>query len=127
MLDYVDYILNKPEVDVIELDKNDQMVINEEKDFLPENFDVESVAGYTSFLNNKMNEEFPEHYVRNMSRLIRKTVLETYMEIFNNISDKNNVTFIDIYKYAENDFRFKSKLNEALRNRSLNIKNYSKL
>ena len=30
MLDYVDYILNKPEVDVIELDK----------DFLPENFDV---------------------------------------------------------------------------------------
>lgn len=127
MLDYVDYILNKPEVDVIELDKNDQMVINEEKDFLPENFDVESIAGYTSFLNNKMNEDSSEHYVRNMSRLIRKTVLETYMEIFNNISDKNNVTFIDIYKYAENDFRFKSKLNEALRNRSLNIKNYSKL
>ena len=127
MLDYVDYILNKPEVEVIELDKNDQMVINEEKDFLPENFDVESIVGYTTFLNNKINEDSPEHYVRNMNRLIRKTVLDTYMEIFNNISGKNNVTFIDIYKYAENDFRFKSKLNEALRNRSLNIKNYSNL
>lgn len=127
MLDYVDYILNKPEVDVIELDKNDQIVINEEKDFLPENFDVESIAGYTSFLNNKMNEEFPEHYVRNMSRLIRKSLLDAYIEVFNNINNKTGLTFVDIYKHAENDFRFKSKLNEALRNRSLNIKNYSNL
>ena len=127
MLNYVDYILNKPEVDVIKLDKNDQMVINEEKDFLPENFDVESIVGYTSFLNDKMNKEFPEHYVRNMSRLIRKTVLDTYMEIFNNINDKTNLAFVDIYKHAENNFRFKSKLNEALRNRSLNIKNRSNL
>lgn len=117
MKDYVQHILKK---DLKDLSLFERQVISEEQRFLRDGFSLGPIQSYVDFLNSKIKNldslsESNVHVIKNLGKVTRRDLMQCHIDIVNNLGDiKEEYTYGDIYRHANNNVDLKDRLNKAL-------------
>ena len=103
MKDYVQHILKK---DLKDLSLFERQVVSEEQRFLRDGFSLGPIQSYVDFLNSK---------IKNLGKVTRRDLMQCHIDIVNNLGDiKEEYTYGDIYRHANDNVDLKERLNKAL-------------
>lgn len=117
MKDYVQHILKK---DLKDLSLFERQVISEEQRFLRDGFSLGPIQSYVDFLNSKIKNldslsESNVHVIKNLGKVTRRDLMQCHIDIVNNLGDiKEEYTYGDIYRHANDNVDLKDRLNKAL-------------
>lgn len=117
MKDYVQHILKK---DLKDLSLFERQVISEEQRFLRDGFSLGPIQSYVDFLNSKIKNldslsESNVHVIKNLGKVTRRDLMQCHIDIVNNLGDiKEEYTYGDIYRHANDNVDLKERLNKAL-------------
>ena len=120
MKDYVQHILKK---DLKDLSLFERQVISEEQRFLRDGFSLGPIQSYVDFLNSKIKNldslsESNVHVIKNLGKVTRRDLMQCHIDIVNNLGDiKEEYTYGDIYRHANDNVDLKERLNKALHER----------
>ena len=126
MKDYVQHILKK---DLKDLSLFERQVISEEQRFLRDGFSLGPIQSYVDFLNSKIKNldslsESNVHVIKNLGKVTRRDLMQCQIDIVNNLGDiKEEYTYGDIYRHANDNVDLKERLNKALYERIKYMKN----
>lgn len=128
MKDYVQHILKK---DLKDLSLFERQVISEEQRFLRDGFSLGPIQSYVDFLNSKIKNldslsESNVHVIKNLGKVTRRDLMQCHIDIVNNLGDiKEEYTYGDIYRHANDNVDLKDRLNKALHERIKYMKHVS--
>lgn len=128
MKDYVQHILKK---DLKDLSLSERQVISEEQRFLRDGFSLGPIQSYVDFLNSKIKNldslsESNVHVIKNLGKVTRRDLMQCHIDIVNNLGDiKEEYTYGDIYRHANDNVDLKDRLNKALHERIKYMKHVS--
>lgn len=117
MKDYVQHILKK---DLKDLSLFERQVISEEQRFLRDGFSLGPIQSYVDFLNSKIKNldslsESNVHVIKNLGKVTRRDLMQCHIDIVNKLGDvKEEYTYGDIYRHANDNVDLKERLNKAL-------------
>ena len=117
MKDYVQHILKK---DLKDLSLFERQVVSEEQRFLRDGFSLGPIQSYVDFLNSKIKNldslsESNVHVIKNLGKVTRRDLMQCHIDIVNNLGDvKEEYTYGDIYRHANDNVDLKERLNKAL-------------
>lgn len=120
MKDYVQHILKK---DLKDLSLFERQVISEEQRFLRDGFSLGPIQSYVDFLNSKIKNldslsESNVHFIKNLGKVTRRDLMQCHIDIVNKLGDiKEEYTYGDIYRHANDNTDLKERLNKALHER----------
>lgn len=128
MKDYVQHILKK---DLKDLSLFERQVISEEQRFLRDGFSLGPIQSYVDFLNSKIKNldslsESNVHVIKNLGKVTRRDLMQCHIDIVNKLGDiKEEYTYGDIYRHANDNTDLKERLNKALHERIKYMKHVS--
>ena len=128
MKDYVQHILKK---DLKDLSLFERQVISEEQRFLRDGFSLGPIQSYVDFLNSKIKNldslsESNVHVIKNLGKVTRRDLMQCHIDIVNNLGNiKEEYTYGDIYRHANDNVDLKERLNKALHERIKYMKHVS--
>ena len=128
MKDYVRHILKK---DLKDLSLFERQVISEEQRFLRDGFSLGPIQSYVDFLNSKIKNldslsESNVHVIKNLGKVTRRDLMQCHIDIVNKLGDiKEEYTYGDIYRHANDNVDLKERLNKALHERIKYMKHVS--
>ena len=126
MKDYVQHILKK---DLKDLSLFERQVISEEQRFLRDGFSLGPIQSYVDFLNSKIKNldslsESNVQVIKNLGKVTRRDLMQCQIDIANKLGNiKEEYTYGDIYRHANDNADLKERLNKALHERIKYMKN----
>lgn len=120
MKDYVQHILKK---DLKDLSLFERQVVSEEQRFLRDGFSLGPIQSYVDFLNSKIKNldslsESNVHVIKNLGKVTRRDLMQCHIDIVNKLGNiKEEYTYGDIYRHANDNVDLKERLNKALHER----------